>query len=316
MELEKWLDNTKIGTFERCPREFFLRHVLFLTRHSEGSVATEFGKAFHSALELFFSGKPVEEAIQLGALKLQESLSRLAESGNERVYEDGRADIDTFVRALQYFLNSGAGRELSSLIKDAKCELKLRLVDKSGWELLGRIDLLAETHSGQIMIVDFKTTGWSIKSYAQKILTDTQLQTYALIVKETAVARTVHAGAYAVLYVKRARLKSGQLSPSISLDSALLPLALTQDHLDRALARFRSAREEIERAYSRMHFPCIWSQCQRIAGICQFHPLCERFWRTELTPQNIEHIYEVAFGLDFVQHRWHPFEDDLEMSNG
>lgn len=310
MELERWLDNTKMGTFERCPREFFMRHVLFLTRHSEGSVATEFGKAFHTALEHFFSGKSKDEAIQLGALQLQESLSRLIEAGDERVYEDGRSDIDTFVRAVQYFLSSGAGMELSSITKSAQCELKLTLVDESGWELLGRIDMLVETHSGQIMIVDFKTTGWNIKSYAQKILTDTQLQTYALIVQETAVAKTVNAGAYAVLYVNRKKLKSGHFSPTISLDSALLPLALTQDHLERARSRFKLSVQNIERAWETKSFPCVWSQCGRINGICQFHPLCERFWKADLSKNSVEQIFEVAFSLGYIQHRWHPFEDE------
>ena len=311
MELEKWLDNTKMGTFERCPREFFLRHILMLTRESEGSVATEFGKAFHHTLELYFSGTDKDEAIQSGVLKLQESINRLIEAGDERVYEDARADIDTFVRAIQYFLTAGAGQELRSIVKNAKCELKLTYTEpESKWSLLGRIDLLAETHAGQHMLVDFKTTSWGLRGWGNKLLTDTQLQTYAFIATKTLVVKEVHAGAYAILHVQRRKLKSGQFSPNITLDSALLPLALTQDHLARAENRFLTVSKSIERAYESKHFPCVWSQCNRLTGVCQFHPLCERFWRSSLENSEVEHIYEIAFSLGYIQHRWHPFEED------
>lgn len=309
MELEKWLDNTKMSAFERCPREFFLRHVLMLTKESEGSVATEFGKAFHKTLELYFSGTPTEEAIQQGALHLQESVSRLLEAGHERVFDDPRADIDTFIRAVQHFLTAGAGMELRSMTKSAKCELKLTLTD-GDWSLLGRIDMLAETHAGQNLLVDFKTTAWGLRGWGNRLITDTQLQTYALIAVSTLVVDTVHAGAYAVLYVNRRKLASGQWSPNISLDSALFPLALTHDHLKRAEHRFRLCREQIQRAYESMHFPCIWSSCGRLgSGVCQFHPLCERFWSSDLRSE-LQHIYEVAFSLGYIQHRWHPFEDE------
>jgi len=311
VEIEKWLDNTKIASLERCPREFFLRHVLFLTKESEGSVATEFGKAFHLALDLFFTGTPKEEAINKACLKLQESIACLIEAGNERVYEDGRADLDTLVRALHYFLTAGAGSELAGLLKSCKTELKLSFKDpETGWSLLGRIDLLGETHSGSVLLVDFKTTGWSIKNWGNKLITDTQLQTYAFISTATAVVRNVDAGAYAVLQVQRRRLKSGALSPNVTLDSALLPIALTTDHLLRAEERFKRAVRLIEEFARANSFDCVWSSCNRLHGICQFHPLCERFWRAPLSKTEVvEELEEVAYSLGFVKHRWYPFEE-------
>jgi len=306
--MEKWLDNTKISSWERCPREFFLRHCLHLTKEDRGSVATEFGKAFHLACELVFTGTPLESALNEAVRTFKESLLSLMESAEaDSLYEDGRSDPDTLLRSLHYFFTSGAGSELLGVLKHSQTELQLTYSDPEiGWDLLARIDLLGETHSGTVLLVDFKTTGWNLRSWGAKILTDTQLQTYALVVTSVT-SRKVDAGAYAVLQVQRRRLRSGAFSPNISLDSALFPLALTEDHLQRAKDRFKQTAKALEQAWESRSFPCVWSSCSRMNGVCQFHPLCERFWKAELSKEE-EQIREVAFSLGFVEQRWDPFD--------
>ena len=318
--IEKWLDNSKMGAFERCPREFLLRYILHLDKKTEkGQVALAFGKAFHYGCEIYFQNIPhddrqqvLQTAISKATEQLQQTLSELASIGSEEIYSDPRADIDFLARTLSYFFTSGAGKELSDMTLEAKPEVHMEWEhEDTGWKLVGKADLILQTLSKSTIVIDFKTTRWTIKTqWGTKAQTDTQLSTYCLLAKTTGLVNNIDAVAYAVIRADRRQLKNGQWSPSITLESDFFPVAITQDHLDRALFRFIRIVNSVDTSDLEnpepKSFPPVFSSCQRLGGNCKFFPLCELTWKSE----DIEEIREVALRLDYKEDRWHPFEQE------
>lgn len=323
-ENRKWIDNSKANAFERCPREFLLRYHLDLAQPNQDTLILDYGKAFHSGVECFFKAvfqdglaesQALEMATEVAVRQLNEALQRLAELGAESLYTDPRANPDLLVRALTYFLTSGAGRDIKVMSQQVLAELKLAAnLAEPDWQALGRIDLLIQSHTGDWIVIDVKTTRWSIRDWNRKALVDTQLSTYGWIAVATATAPAVTAGAYAVCRADQRLLKSGAWSPSISLDSELVPVALTVSRLQATEARFNRIASRLSSlgvGISDTHeipvreFPCHWSACQRLGGICQFAQLCELTWDVG----NTADILETAERLGYEAQPWHPFDD-------
>lgn len=321
LKIEKWLDNSKMGAFERCPREFFLRYVLHLQKPQEkGQIALLFGKAFHIGCEEFFkarnSGLSPEKSLEVSISKaieeFQTFLSQFSIENpqSEELLEDPRADVDFLARTLSFFFTAGTGKELSDMTRRALTELLIEWKPQnSEWKLLGRVDLIIETLSQSTILIDFKTTRYSIsRNWSEKSQTDVQLSTYCLLALKVLVVQKIDAVAYAVVQADRRRLKNGRWSPTITLKSELFPLAMTQDHIERAEYRFSRIVNSVDTSAQDpkpQSFPPVFGSCQRLKGICQFFPLCELTWKS----QTWDDVLEIAERLGYIQSRWHPFED-------
>ncbi len=316
---QQWLDNSKCNAIERCPREFMLRYLLHLNRSDEDTLVMDFGKAFHRGVETFFNAifvdnqtesEALEKAVATATAELNSALQHLAEIGAESLYTDPRANPDLLIRALTYFLTAGAGLDILRMASTVMSEMKLRFpIPNSAMEFLARVDLLVHTHGGDWIVVDVKTTRWPVRDWPRKALVDTQITTYALAVRESGITDQVNAGAYAVCRADQRKLKSGAWSPNVSLESELIPVALTVSKLEAMKNRIVRIATHLQPIIgdgdppSPLQFPCHWSACQRLRGICQFAQLCELTWDFA----DAESIREKAHEMGFVEDPWDPF---------
>jgi len=301
--MKKWIDNSQISTYERCPREWYLRYHLGLKKPTyKGLVAQEFGKAFHRAIELFFKSHSVEECIEIAVSEFQETLNDLSvknptEEFLQELYEDPRADVDLLSRTIGYFLTEGVGKQIKDMTLKAHPEVLLSVYDpRTQFHLIGRIDLIIETFGESKLMVDIKTTRYSIQqNWTVKAQTDTQLG-------------FINAVSYAVLRVDRRKLKSGVWSPKITLESDFFPVAITRTEIQKALFRFRMVASEINSKDldDPMNFPCRFTSCQRFNSACQFHPLCQITWNS----RDKQEIQETAQRLELIIEQWSPAQED------
>ena len=301
--MERWIDHSKILALRRCPREFYLNYKVNLTRlEDRATIAQGFGKAVHKALQQAFREETLEaarqKALEVFPLELQAELSLL----NEPDLEDPRADISTGLS----LIDQGFGQAVKDLFNMKEevigTEMELEADLDFGWKLLCPADLVLRLRSGQLMLVDIKTTRWRLDSWGSKIVADTQLHLYAYALSK--VLEQPDSAAYLVLKFDRRRLRSGAWSPNVSVDSALFPVAVTEQWLRRIEAWAKEAVLEIEGRSAVNQWECDWGSCIRYSYLCQFHPLCERFW--DRLP-SVEELKEVAFGLGYIEQEWHPF---------
>jgi len=308
--MEKWIDNSKVSTLESCPREFYLRYVLHLTK-TKATTAQAFGTAIHIAIqkaiaETLDPPQALEKALDIWEPTLIEAMQPVLETSHEEdLIDDYRYEPSTGVLALMHlFSPEGA---LYSMLQWAEkiigTELQLRCPLPLGWEFLGPADIVIKTTSGDISLVDIKTTGWNLEVWATKAQADIQLHGYSYALQKGH-SITPNSCAYLVLQVNRRMLKSGAWSDKPTLKSQIFPTAVTQNHLDRIADRLHHAVLQIEGRKLSNSWPCIWSSCLRFNRLCQFFPLCERFWKDF----NPEAILETALSLGYIQNRWHPFE--------
>ena len=302
----KVLDNSKISAFELCPRLYFLRYELHLTQPTV-SPALAFGKAFHRGVEAFLLSGGNMEAAQGAALAALE-----AELEGKEAPLDYRLDPSNLSLALSYYIAQGLP-EIRGLARSIECEVSLALPAKEDpeWVFGGRADLVLENYAGELIVIDLKTTSWSLNSggWSSKLLTDVQLQMYAWLLEATK-QRRVAAGAYSILYIYARARKDGSYS-SPNLETSFLPVALTESHKERAKWRAVNALQGIKAS----SFPCNFSACQQWNRVCQFHPLCERFWNED-PRENSSAILEIAQALGYIQEEWNPLEPEAPKEGG
>ena len=223
---------------------------------------------------------------------------------------DYRLDPSILNLALSYYV-AQALPEIQGLARSMEVEVSLALPAKGDpkWVFGGRADMVLENYAGELIIIDLKTTSWSLNSggWSSKLLTDVQLQMYAWLLEEIQQKR-VSSGAYSILYIYARARKDGSFS-SPNLETAFLPVALTESHKERAKWRAQNALRSILRS----SFPCNFSACQQWNRICQFHPLCERFWNSD-PREDSPIILEVAQALGYIQEEWNPLEPQAPKS--
>ncbi len=310
MEIKNWIDNSKIGCLERCPREFYLRYGLHLTREVPSS-AIAFGKAMHEVIENALKEHDnIKDIVEYCEAVWEQTLMKyIVEIGIEVDYEDYRLEPSTGLLALSELFMNGAGKDLLGLKDEVlNTEMELSFKVLQNFEFRGKADIVLRTKAGTNMLVDIKTTGWKMESWAEKATVDCQLHSYALALDKMNLK--VHSGAYLVVQTNRRRLSSGAWSNKPTLKSALFPIAVTEDYKERMLRRIERAVIKITGRAKMYLFEPVWSQCQRLSGVCQFHPLCERYWRYNgIDLQSIEpELLEVALSLGYRQEEWNPFD--------
>jgi len=307
MSYAKWLDNSKINALERCPRQFYYRYILDLTKPSEKTtIATAFGKAIHRTLEKSVLSSSLEEARTL-ALESFPSLllEELAMTSSEE-RDDPRAEPSTGLLLLEdFFSPSGAGSSLFNLKDEVLAvETEVEVPAFYGYTFKAMADILLRLKTGETCLVDIKTTRWRVDRYALQAVADTQLHSYAWALGRSSFGQPSSA-MYLVLKVDRRRLRSGIWSNTVSTDTAIFPLALTKNHIDQMEDRIRRAALEIEGRLLARDFQCRFGSCLSWNSVCQFQPLCERFWK-EL-PLDDQEVKEIAFSLGFEEEEWIPF---------
>lgn len=135
-----YLDNTMIGSFHTCPQKFYWRHIRHLVPDKGASYALEFGKAIHSALEVFYKGGTVAESLSifLDEYTLQGDSKRTPELG--------------LLILSDYF-----SKYLPEQWKVLQVEVPMMIELSEDILFCGRADLIVEW-IGQTYIVDHKTT--------------------------------------------------------------------------------------------------------------------------------------------------------------
>lgn len=310
MLMRKWVDNSKISCLERCPREFFLRYILHLTKESP-SPAIAFGKALHTVIEESFKQPTVVAALEYSLENWRVELDReINELGQEINYDDYRVEPSTGELALRHLWSlDGACRELYDMTEEViGTELDLDINIIGEWRFVGKADMVLSLKSGSRMLADIKSTGWKMESWGEKSIIDTQLHSYATALSKMEI--DVYSGAYLVIQVNRRKLTSGSWSNKPTLKSAIFPISLTEEYKERMFERMRRAIIKLEGRYTMGLFECVWSSCQKLSGICQFHPLCERFWRMNgmNLKENWEEIKIVALSLGYKENEWKPLD--------
>lgn len=314
-EMMKWIDNTRIGCLERCPREFLYRHVLGLVPPQVRRLPQAFGNAIHRAIEkaIEVSLRP-QEALEAALDEwqvafLQEVLPLADEEG-----PDYRLERDTGEALLRHlFSPDGAMTAFLGTVDEVLgTEMRLEVPVEVGpgivWTFRGRADVVARLKMGSDCLMDIKTTGWHLTGWHEKMQADTQLHSYAWALKQ--LGYDIYSACYVVGKVNRRLLKDGRWSPNISVDSAMFPVACTEDYMEKMWWRMRRAALELEGRLAVNHWECRFGSCLRFNNVCGYQPLCDRFWRED-SPE-LDYLKEFAVSLGFRIEPWDPFAEDDE----
>ena len=137
------LDNSRVATFCACPRAYYLRYVKNLVRNERSSTAADFGTCIHKFLELFYSGKEVNE-----------SMKSAIEEYNKLIGEDEFYTIERLEEACSSYVEQWREEDLEPIYVETYFTIPL------DYELLfeGRIDLIARSKTGMTYVIDHKTT--------------------------------------------------------------------------------------------------------------------------------------------------------------
>ena len=307
-QVEKWIDNSKAGALERCPRSFWFRYVADLTSLEENDKIA-FGKSVHYAFEQVFDqvmfGESdrdflVEVFVETGTLFWQQMLPSLDPSVAEETYfaEDSFASI-----ANQWFeqvwpmltgqLKAICGTELV---------VRFRLPEPAAdWTYICRADLVYKDLADNYVLIDHKTTGWSPTMLLNSLEADTQLPSYCMALSQK-FGKPVSVAMLNVIQYSRRWLKSGTLSKP-TLKTELFPVVISPQRLEMMLCRYAAAAKEIERRLETNNWCCQPSACGFKGRTCEFFILCERFWKEDPCDSHIEQ----ALQLGFRQEKWEPF---------
>ena len=302
-----WLDNSRIGQLERCPREFYFQHVLKLALPSSlSNEHTAFGKAFHSSIEDAFKeakngGGTIEDArrkaLSYFKERLPEELSQVScpAEGCKTEPSTGLYAIDTA------FQDGGALFSLWQVTRRVLFVEKGILTPIEGAPnsyFAALPDLVVETETG-LTLVDLKTTSRQKDAYAAKALADTQLHSYALALQQE--GYPIQNALFAVLQVARRRLKSGSWSPNISTSSGIYPVALTENRLRQLKERMLLSALELRGRYLAGLWDRKLGACLRFGHLCPFQGLCS-------SPFQGEDLLSYAESVGFTSYEWKPFD--------
>ena len=166
-----------VSTYQKCPRRWFLRYVLFIKERYIGK-ALSFGKAWHTAIEHYYRGEGEEAALRCG-------LEDLASS--EPFYEyadDYTADLERFSRMFAEWLVS-VGRPITTSYTILAVEEDMDVELPGGLRYTGRLDdILQHNESGAIFVGEHKSTSFSLEVMERTVAQSDQVTGYVAMWRE------------------------------------------------------------------------------------------------------------------------------------
>lgn len=164
------LTTSSMASFRRCPRHYYHRYELGLTRISTGT-ALRVGTAFHLAMELRGKGATMEEA--------SESATSLM------------ADLPYELETLRQLIAAYWWRYSIDTLKMFDIERVFRMSltnpetgkNSKSFQLAGKIDAIAQLPDGRMAIVEYKTAGEDISpdsNYWLRLRCDPQISLYVV----------------------------------------------------------------------------------------------------------------------------------------
>jgi len=307
--MKKWIDNSKAGALERCPRYYWLRYVAHLTQQQENAKIL-FGKSIHYAFEQTF------DQIMLGENDLQVLSEVFIESGilywNKCLENLDPYDVqetyfteDSFVHIANLWFSETWMLLAQQIDKVCGTELivKFQLPEPAkDWTYICRADLVFQDISGNLCLIDHKTTGWSPNMLLTTLEADTQLSSYCMALSQKYNKPVSMAYLNIIQYVRR-RVKSGAFGKP-TCKTQLAPVVISPSRLEMMLWRYVACAVEVERRLEENNWACQPSACGFRGGVCEFHPLLDRIWKEAPSESHIE----MALNLGYRIEEWRPFE--------
>ncbi len=295
--MDRWLDNTRIFHWERCPRYFHWRHECGLVGLEEPhSAALNYGSAVHAGFEAAFkamaAGLPLELAERHGWEAIETYFDEVGDPvGDWRTREVAVAAWSEWLRCTRDAISEWP----EIVLVEHRVAVK---VPDTDWVFLARVDLVV-ANATHLMIVDHKTTSRPIGPAVLTMTESPQLRTYAWAIEEALRdGRTINA-AYNICASSRRRNRIGW--GQLVVDHAFSPIGVTPALLAMHLQRIHHTIEAIESPQR----PLRLSACSGSYGTrCEFWALCSNIGWREPTSADIEW----ALTVGFREEPWHPFE--------
>ncbi len=166
------LSHTSIASFLRCPRLWYLEHVLRLSPVGDRSRALGFGTAFHAALEQWWTADGSDEA------RLAASFAAFQLSGEQLSFEDGCLGPELLLGYAATYANDELRAHSIPL---GECKIEVPVLDPDGnvapdMVLVAKLDEIGFELGGETVLVEHKTTSSDINSSTFWSRFDTSLQ--------------------------------------------------------------------------------------------------------------------------------------------
>ena len=307
--MKNWIDNSKAGQLERCPRAFWFRYVAHLTQAQENAKIL-FGKSVHFAFEQAF------DQLMLGENNSKTLLDIFTESGIY-YWSTRLRNLDSFEAMETYFDNDSfhhiANKWFSEIwqflapqiehVCGTELIVKVPLPEPANdWTYICRADLVFQDVSKNLCLIDHKTTGWSLTGTINSLEADTQLPSYCMALSQK-YNKPVSLAYLNLIQYSRRRLKSGDWSKPTQ-NNQLAPVVISPTRLEMMLYRYISCAKEIERRTETNNWTCQPSACSLRGRVCQFLPLCDRFWKEDPCDEHVQQALHLGYRVE----EWKPFE--------
>jgi hypothetical protein len=162
MQAPKKFDYTAMGSFLRCRRRYYFRHVRDLVGLGR-MTAVEFGKSIHAALDVWHTERDIDKAIQIFKNSFVPDP------------EDDKRTVPVAEKLLKLYAEKYAHESFKILQTEKQFEMPL----PNDTTLIGRIDKIIDW-DGAIYVLDHKTTSRLGYEFFYKIKPNMQFDGYIL----------------------------------------------------------------------------------------------------------------------------------------
>jgi putative RecB family exonuclease len=184
---ELHISHSQISTYQNCSLKYFFRYVSGLKPES-ANISLPFGSAIHTSLATLYRGIKNNQVEPLEAITetFKTCLSLDLDSSElpiiySKTTPDKESAIAMGVKMLEAFYNTVNIADYT--VVDVELPLSAPLYTYEGkptdFKLVGIIDLLLKSPTGDLLVVDFKTASKSISQSA--VYDDTQLTAYSYL---------------------------------------------------------------------------------------------------------------------------------------
>lgn len=176
---------SSLNTFAECRRKWFYRYLCSAVE-DQGSAASLYGTAFHSALESFHTRFPRVAGLELSTVQSHLEASITSAFDRYRDAFDSNVEFELqrrrAIRTVRKYAEWLVARSAAAPFTVAGCEISTELV-LDGFDFVGYIDRLdRDDRTGEMAVVDYKTgsIATSASEYREKVLSfeDFQLPFY------------------------------------------------------------------------------------------------------------------------------------------
>ena len=163
--------------YRDCPRKWFLHYMLgFQPRYTAPPLL--FGRLWHEVLEFWYHSQNVGEALSYGGTVFDEI------EHEYKYKEDFQKDKEKFPGLLQAWVTK-IGQKQVKAYEILELEVPCEGVLPNGMRMTGRLDGVARNRiSDSVVILEHKTTGYSLSKMAESVEAEDQVTCYAWLLKQ------------------------------------------------------------------------------------------------------------------------------------